>query len=90
MIDYEFNPCEHLAFVYLPEIGEFEYQIASWKLAFDSIELDPWDYDDHEAYFRAVINKSGFKEPLHIIENTSFGMACGPTSFTEIYGYVVS
>ena len=87
---HEFKPCEHLAFVYLPELGEFEYQIDSWQAATDSIELDYFDFDNYEDYFTGLIKKSGFNQVLHIIENESSGIACGPTSFTEIYGYLVS
>ena len=83
----QFKPCEHLVFVYLPEVGDYEYQLESWLKATESMDLE--DYDSYEEHFERLHKKSKFSQSLHIIENESGGMACGPGSFTEIYAYAV-
>ena len=80
--------CEHVSFVYLPSIGEFDYIAPEFKLRIESITKKAMESDEHQA--------GGITEHLteipgngrnFIIELNSSGQACGPSNFTVLYGF---
>ena len=79
--------CQHVAFIYLRSIDEFEHisdeyveQINKMREALDGAESILDTVEDQ----LLKIPASGRN---YIVELSSSGLACGPSSFTVLYGF---
>ncbi|SDX68882.1 hypothetical protein [Thiocapsa roseopersicina] len=95
------NPCPHLAFIFVGEVGEFEYRSPDFMArTTDQVgeattitdEDDEGDYDDDDIFltvdnFPELLRKAGYDNSFLALEITYSGMACGPIGSTDIYGY---
>jgi hypothetical protein len=79
------NPCAHLEFLFICEVGEFEHQSDDFKrrLKEGKTDLDELSFET----FPHVLEKMGYGNDLIAMEVTHGGMACGPVWSTQIYGY---
>ena len=80
--------CAHVNFVYLPGYDAFEYVAASFSTTIDKLRSAYALQGDDDA-----TSVSGLLENLpstgtnFILQLSSGGMACGPTTFAAIYGF---
>ena len=77
------TPCPHLAFIYVGEIGDFEFQSADCEKRFEEVDMDELDFDS----FSKVLKSVGYDNKLLAIQITYGGMACGPTWYTDIFAF---
>ncbi len=79
--------CQHVAFIYLRRIDEFEYISEEYA---EQIEKMKEAQDSPESIFESAEDKllkiqaSGRN---YIVELCSSELACGPSSFTVLYGF---
>ena len=77
------DPCEHLAFFFFPETGEFLFQSESFAEKTKDIDWEEVSYSD----FPEALEKVGYDNRLLIIEMIYGGIGCGPVSMSDIYGF---
>ena len=77
------TPCAHLAFVFVGEAGDFEYQSPSFAQRIEERDLGPVGLDGLDAY----LLEAGYGNGLLAIEITHGGMACGPVWYTEVFAF---
>jgi len=75
--------CPHLAFLYPSEAGEFVFESKDFEKRTKGLKLGFPGLDNLEDY----LQKAGYNNSLLVIEITYGGMACGPTWFTDAYGF---
>ena len=78
----EFTPCPHLAFIFIGATGEFAYRSPDFTGKCDGV-----DYDSEDETIEELLIKAGYCDNMLAIEITYGGMAGGPFSFTDIYGF---
>jgi hypothetical protein len=79
----ECSPCAHLAFVYIGELGEFEYQSKDFGKRVQKVALDEVSLKD----VSTILKKAGYDNKLLALEVTYGGMMCGPAWFTDVFGF---
>lgn len=79
----EVTACPHLAFIYVGEVGEFEYQSQDFEKRFSTIELEDLSLET----FQKSLEQAGYDNKLLAIEITYGGMACGPVWNADIFGF---
>lgn len=95
---YEMNPCKHLAYVYMGEVGDFSYESDDFINRKDKFteEVSASFDDEDEAYdatlfgldtLKQNLNRMGYGKHLLSMEITYGGMACGPVWYTDVYGF---
>ena len=79
------TPCPHLAFIYIGDIGDFEYQSDAFQQKWQSLDIDviEFKFDDFNQY----LQQAGYDNKLLAIEITGGGMACGPIWHTDVFGF---
>ena len=85
----EATPCEHQAFMYVGEIGEFTYKSDDFcqRIKNDEFE-DENNVDDDRYGIKKVLADAGYDNKMLVIELTYGGMtSCGPTWYTVICGF---
>ena len=80
--------CEHLNFIYLPHYNEFEYvadffntTVEELKATFDS------KIKNNEDSMLNLLERIPPTGTNFMVSLSGSGMACGPTTFTAIYGF---
>ena len=81
--DPELTPCKHLAFIYVGEVGGFEYTSADFNEKTKNLDFDELDPGNLEEFLK----EAGYGNNLLVIELTHGGMACGPVWFTDVFGF---
>lgn len=79
--------CQHVAFIYLRSIDEFEHISEEY---IEQIEKIKKDSEDAESILETVedqLLKIQATGRNYIVELSSSGIACGPSSFTVLYGF---
>ena len=79
--------CEHVLFVYLDSIGEFESSTDEIDTLVEKIRKEKSDPDG--GYYDGEIMEDlleALPDNITIHQLTGYGMACGPTSFTISVG----
>ena len=96
---YKVTPCEHLAFIYLNDIDEYEYQSEDFAKRLENIpededtdedieDEDIEDEDDEDTkYFYNLLVKAGYDNKMLAVEIVHGGMACGPVWNSVTFGY---
>ena len=79
----EYNACPHLAFIYHCSTGGFGYRSPDFKTRTEKLEMDEPDPES----FKNFLQNAGYDNGMMAIEITYGGMACGPMSFTDVYGF---
>ena len=79
---YKVTPCEHLAFIYLNDIDEYEYQSEDFAKRLENIPED-----EDTKYFYNLLVKAGYDNKLLAVEIVHGGMACGPIWNSVTFGY---
>lgn len=74
-MDEPCDPCDHVAFIYLDSIGEFEYTTGAFE-DLENIDLIEDDFID-------VLKDFKIKDVYQLTYN---GLACGPVSFDVTIG----
>jgi len=77
------TPCPHLAFLYIGEIGEFEYKSQDFQKKIEGIDDEELGLDT----FGEFLQKAGYDNKLLAIEITYGGMACGPVWYSDVFGF---
>jgi len=77
------TPCPHFAFLYVGEVGEFEYTSVAFTKKTESLEAENLDFET----FSDFLAKAGYDNKLLAIEITYGGMACGPVWYTDVFGF---
>ena len=83
--DDGFNPCKHVAFVYVGVCGDFEYKSPEFEAKTASEEGAEQDFSFDN--FRNALANLGYDNKLLALEVTYGGMACGPVWYTDVYGF---
>jgi len=83
---YELNSCKHLTFIFVGEsdvreTSEFTYMSEDLKKRSEGNTAEGIDN------FKEFLAKAGYGNELLALEITYSGMACGPVSFTDVYGF---
>jgi hypothetical protein len=91
-LENEVNPCSHLAFLYIGEIGEFIYQSEAFENKFEATLNSHEETEDEDDYVGLdnlceCLAEAGYGNKLLALEITYGGMACGPVWFTDVYGF---
>ena len=79
----EVTPCPHLAFIYIGDAGDFEYTSQDFEKSMENIDDEELTFDT----FREFLQKAGYGNKLLAMEITYGGMACGPVSATDVFGF---
>lgn len=79
----EITPCAHLVFVFVGEVGVFEYQSEDFKGRCTRVDPDELSTDNFEAFLEAA----GYDNGLLALEITYGGMGCGPVWYTDLFGF---
>ena len=77
------DPCPHLAFLFVGEVGEFEYRSAAFEERAKGRRLHDLDL----VKLRKLLERIGYANQLLALEITHGGMACGPVWYTDVYGF---
>jgi hypothetical protein len=77
------SPCPHLAFIYVGEVGEFEYQSEDFGKRFATIDTEELSLEG----FKDALENAGYDNKLLSIEITYGGMGSGPMWFTDVFGF---
>ena len=77
------DPCPHLAFVFVGEVGDFEYRSPD----FTRRAAHRRTHDLDLARLRTLLVNAGYGNGLLSLEITYGGMACGPVWYTDVYGF---
>lgn len=77
------DPCPHLAFIFVGEVGEFAYR----SPAFEKKAVRRRLVDLDLVKLRKLLERIGYGSKLLAIEITYGGMACGPVWSTDVYGF---
>jgi len=83
--DINYKPCQHLVFIYVNEIDEFEYKSKDFKKRIK--KLYSFADDDYFDLNEEVLSTMGYDDSLLVLEITVESMACGPTSSTMIFAF---
>ncbi len=80
--------CEHVTFIYLVEEMVFEHIAPSFEPIVQKLqrELDETDQESDDTMEQKLLSLPGSSSSF-VIEVGASGMACGPTSFTVLYGF---
>jgi hypothetical protein len=81
--DPDYTPCEHLAFLYLGLISDFEYRSDDFKKRTEALDRKDLNFDNFQKY----LEDAGYDNRLLALEISQSGIACGPIGFSEIYGF---
>ena len=76
----EVTPCSHLAFIYVGEVGEFEYQSEDFQIRLEGQETGNLSLES----FGEVLKTADYGNKLLALEITHGG---GPVWFTDVYGF---
>lgn len=79
----EVTPCDHLVFIYIGEVSEFEYQSEDFEKRFNAIKRVKISLNN----FKDALIEAGYDNKMLAIEITYGGMACGPSWYTDIFGF---
>ena len=79
----EATACTHLAFIYIGEVGDFEYQSDVFQQKWQGVDVEEFKFDNFNQY----LQQAGYDNKLLSMEVTCGGMACGPVWYTDIYGF---
>ena len=79
----EVAPCPHLAFLFVGEVGEFEYRSPGFEKKANGRRLYGLDL----VKLRRLLDRIGYGNTLLALEITYGGMACGPVWSTDVYGF---
>ncbi len=83
--------CEHVDYIFLPEVDDFHYVSTNFQPFVNEIQevIEQAEEDSDDAL--ASVHEKLLQIDDHgtnlIMEVTTSGMACGPTSFTVLYGF---
>jgi hypothetical protein len=77
------TPCPHLAFIYIGEVGDFEYQSEECQRKFQELDIDDLSFEN----FKDVLKTAGYGNKLLALELTYGGMGCGPVWYTNVFGF---
>ena len=77
------TPCLHLAFIYVGEVGDFEYASEDFRNRTDGIDEDELELDT----FNKFLKQAGYDNKLLALEITYGGMAVGPVWYTDVFGF---
>ena len=77
------DPCPHLAFLFVGEVGEFEYRSPAFQKRAIGRCLNDLDL----VKLRKLLERIGYGNKLLALEITHGGMACGPVWYTDVYGF---
>jgi hypothetical protein len=77
------DPCTHLAFIFVGEVGEFEYRSPGFEKKAVRRRLHDLDLSK----LRKLLERIGYGNELLALEVTYGGMACGPVWYTDVYGF---
>lgn len=77
------DPCPHLAFIFVGEVGEFEYRSPAFAEKAARRRLHDLDL----GRLRKLLERIGYGNKLLALEITHGGMACGPVWSTDVYGF---
>ena len=77
------EPCPHLAFLFVGEVGEFEYRSPAFEKKAARRRLHGLDL----VKLRKLLERIGYGNELLALEITHGGMACGPVWYTDVYGF---
>lgn len=85
----EVTPCEHMAFMYVGEIGEFPYKSDDFDQRIKNVEFEDENNVDDDRYgIKKVLADAGYDNKMLAIEITYVGISCcGPSSSTVICGF---
>jgi hypothetical protein len=81
----EVTPCDHLAFIHVPEAGGFIYKSSDFDQRITKIEES--DEDDGWDDFGDLLIKAGYQNNMLAIEITYGGMCHCPVYYTDIVGF---
>jgi hypothetical protein len=77
------DPCRHLAFVFVGEVGDFEYRSPDFTRRTAHRRIHDLDL----TRLRTLLVNAGYGNGLLALEITYGGMACGPVWYTDVYGF---
>lgn len=77
------DPCPHLTFLFVGEVGEFEYRSPAFEKKANGRRL----YDLDLVKLHKLLERVGYGNKLLALEITHGGMACGPVWYTDVYGF---
>jgi hypothetical protein len=77
------DPCPHLAFLFVGEVGEFEYRSPAFEKKTARRRLHELDLGK----LRKLLENVGYGNELLALEITHGGTACGPVWYTDVYGF---
>lgn len=82
------TPCEHLAFIFVGEAGEFEYQSEDFKKRLGIVGDEDDEDETEDEDFQMMLVRAGYENKLLALEITYGGMSCtGPSWYTDIFGF---
>ena len=79
----EATACTHLAFIYIGEVGDFEYQSDVFQQKWQDVDVEKFEFDNFNQY----LQQAGYDNKLLAMEVTCGGMACGPIWHTDVFGF---
>lgn len=79
-------PCNHLAFIYVGEAGEFEYLSDDAEAMLEAVEEGVEDEED-DWEIEGLLAKAGFDRRFLVFSITYGGMGCGPMWFADTFGF---
>ncbi len=77
------TPCDHLAFIFVESVGEFEYQSEDFQSRLEKLELEEVSTNN----FQEILAQAGYDNKFLAIALASGGMACGPVWETVVFGF---
>jgi len=78
------TPCEHLAFIWVGEVGEYEYRSERFEARMAGVDVDEIESDEPLV---ETLRLAGFDNELLALEITYGGAGCGPMSYTDVFGF---
>ena len=77
------TPCHHPGFIYVGELGDFEYQSDDFEKRTEHVEMNDFTIGT----FRQILTNVGYGNGMFAIEMTYGEIACGPVWCTDVYGF---
>jgi len=77
------SPCKHLAFIFIGELGDFEYKTEKFENRITNLDTEELDFSNFDNFLK----QAGYGNQMLAIELTFGGMACGPVWRTEVFGF---
>ena len=81
------TPCEHLAFLYLDDTGDFLHESADFKKKIDAFRNDENFEGFDWSSFPNFLKQLGYDNKMLALAVTYGGMGCGPVWYMDIYGF---